>query len=131
MSVTRGVNGTEVAVLTVDDQRIFREAAHDVIEATSGFTSIGEVGSGAEALALLEERQPALVLVDVRMPEMDGIELSRLIKQAHPELVVALISIEDGPYLAAAASSSGAKALVCKKDFGPSLLQGLWRAHGS
>jgi DNA-binding NarL/FixJ family response regulator len=129
--MTRGENGTEVAVLTVDDQRVFREAAHDVIEATAGFTSIGEASSGAEALAVLEERHPALVLVDVRMPDMDGIELSRLIKRAHPDLIVVLISIEDTSDLGASASSSGAEALVCKRDFGPKLLRGLWRAHGS
>jgi DNA-binding NarL/FixJ family response regulator len=121
---------SDVAVLTVDDQRVFREAAHDVIESTDGFTSVGEVGSAHEALTMIEEERPELILVDVRMPGVDGIELTKLIKRAHPELVVALISLEDPENLPAELSTSGAEAFVCKQDFGPRALQGLWLTHG-
>jgi two-component system invasion response regulator UvrY len=121
--------GGDVAVVTVDDQEVFREAARDVIEATAGFTSVGEACSGAEAIALVDERRPELVLVDLRMPEMDGIEVARQIKNAHPEVVVVLITIaEDIP---ATASSCGAEALVHKQDFGPQKLRGLWLVHGA
>ncbi len=123
-------NGGDVAVFTVDDQRVFREAAHDVIEATAGFTSAGGAASGAEALDLVEERRPQLVLVDVRMPGMDGIEVANKLKRSHPETIVVLISIEEEEDLPRRASSSGAEALVCKQDFGPGLLRKLWRAHG-
>jgi DNA-binding NarL/FixJ family response regulator len=121
--------GGDVAVVTVDDQQVFREAAHDVIEATVGFTSVGEACSGVEALALVDERRPELVLVDVRMPDMDGIEVARRIKDAHPEVVVVLITIEEA--VPGAASSSGAEALVRKQDFGPHMLRGLWLVHGA
>jgi two-component system, NarL family, invasion response regulator UvrY len=130
MTTTAPKSGTDVGVLTVDDQRVFREVAQDVIEATPGFRSIGEAGSGEEALAIVEDREPELVLVDVRMPGMDGIELTRLLKRSHPDLVVVLISIEQPPNLPATASSSEAAALVCKRDFGPKMLRGLWQAHG-
>jgi DNA-binding NarL/FixJ family response regulator len=121
--------GGDVAVVTVDDQEVFREAAVDVIEATAGFTSVGEACSGAEAIALVDERRPELVLVDLRMPEMDGIEVARQIKTAHPEVVVVLITIEEA--IPAAASSCGAEALVRKQDFGPQTLRGLWLVHGA
>jgi two-component system, NarL family, invasion response regulator UvrY len=123
-------NGGAVNVVTVDDQPYFRVAARDVIGATPGFESVGEAGSGAEALEVVSELSPQLVLVDVRMPGMDGIETTRLMKAAHPDIVVVLISIEDLTNVPAAASTCGAAALVQKEDFKPSLLRSLWTAHG-
>jgi two-component system, NarL family, invasion response regulator UvrY len=124
-------NDGAVSVLTVDDQPYFRDAARDVIGATPGFEPVGEVCSGSEALAVVDELRPQLVLVDVRMPGMDGIETTRRMKAVHPEVVVVLISIEDMANLPATANTSGAAALVRKQDFKPSLLRSLWTAHGS
>ena len=120
----------DVTVVTVDDQPYFRDAARDVIEATAGFEMVGEACSGEEALAVVGALEPRLVLVDVRMPDMDGIEATRRIKADHPETVVVLISIEDTGNVPASAMTSGAAALVQKRNFGPSLLRGLWVAHG-
>ena len=119
----------QVGVVTIDDQPAFLEAARDVIRATPGFATLGEACSGEEALVIVDQRRPDLVLVDVRMPGMDGIEVVGLIKQAHPAIVVVLISLEEAAHLPAAASSSGAAALVRKQDFGPRMLRRLWRTH--
>jgi DNA-binding NarL/FixJ family response regulator len=119
-----------VTVVTVDDQQVFLTAAREVIDATPGFESVAEATSGEEALRAVDEHDPALVLLDVRMPGMDGIETSRRIKQDHPEVVVVLISIEDPSNLPATAESSGAVALVRKQDLGARLLERLWSAHG-
>ena len=91
----RRMSQTEVRVLTVDDQVVFRRAAHDVIAATPGFEPVGDAESGEEALAEVERLRPELVLLDVRMPGIGGIEAARRITAAHPETVVVLISIED------------------------------------
>jgi DNA-binding NarL/FixJ family response regulator len=123
------MSGAEIGVVTVDDQPVFLKAARDVISATPGFASVGEASSGNEALAVVDEQQPELVLVDVRMPGMDGIEVAGRIKAAHPEVVVVLISLEEPANAPAAATSSGAAALVCKQDFGPRLLRRLWLDH--
>jgi two-component system invasion response regulator UvrY len=120
-----------VGVVTVDDQPVFRGAARDVIEATPGFEAVGEACSGEEALGVVDELAPQLVLVDVRMPGMDGIETAQRIRAAHPQVVIVLISIEDPENLPAAAATSGAAALVCKQDLGPRLLRSLWAAHGT
>jgi DNA-binding NarL/FixJ family response regulator len=126
----RGATEESVGVVTVDDQPFFRGAAHDVIHATPGFEPIGEASSGREALDLVKESSPELVLVDVRMPDMDGIETTRLIKAAHPDVVVILISIEDPSNIPTDAQTSGAAALVRKQDLKPSLLRDLWNSHG-
>lgn len=120
----------EVTVVTVDDQVVFRRAAWDVIAATPGFRPIGEAESGEDALRLVDDVDPALVLVDLRMPGMDGVETSRHIAGAHPEAVVVLITIEDPEALPAGVASCGAVAVARKQDLCPRMLRGLWDAHG-
>ena len=121
-----------VTVVTVDDQAPFRDAARDVIEATPGFEAVGEADGGVNALAVVDRLAPQLVLLDVYMPDVDGIETAQRIKLAHPSTVVVLISIEDSANLPAAATAvSGAAALVLKQDFRPALLRDLWARHGT
>jgi DNA-binding NarL/FixJ family response regulator len=119
-----------VSVVTVDDQAVFRAAARDVIEATPGFESVGEAGSCEEALAVVDQVKPRLVLVDVRMPGVDGVETATKISSTHPEVVVVLISIEEISRVPSTAGDCGAVALVRKQDFGPAMLRDLWARHG-
>jgi two-component system, NarL family, invasion response regulator UvrY len=123
-STTRGVR-----VLTVDDQELFRGVARDVIDATAGFEAVGEATSGEEAIEAVERLGPELVLLDVRMPGMDGIEVARHLSAKHPKTVVVLISIEEGIDVPSAAQLD-AVPLVRKQDFGPRLLRRLWQEHG-
>ena len=128
--VEEGAGHEPVRVLTVDDQAVFRDLARLVLSTTSGFESVGEVASGEQALEVIDELSPQLVLVDVRMPGMGGIEAARRICASHPEIVVALISVEDPLDLPSAAQATGAAAFVRKQDFGAALLRDLWAAHG-
>jgi DNA-binding NarL/FixJ family response regulator len=121
----------EIGVLIVDDQPFFRSAARDVVGALPGFHAVAEASSGQEAVAVVGELHPELVLLDVRMPGMDGIEATRLILAGHPSTVVVLISIEDIAGVPSTAGTCGAAALVRKQDFGPALLRDLWAVHGS
>jgi two-component system, NarL family, invasion response regulator UvrY len=118
-----------VRVLTVDDQELFRGVARDVIDATPGFEAVGEAKSGEEAIEAVERLAPELVLLDVRMPGMDGIEVARCLSAKHPETVVVLISIEEGIDVPSAAQLDTVP-LVRKQDFGPRLLRRLWQEHG-
>jgi DNA-binding NarL/FixJ family response regulator len=120
---------TQVGVLVVDDQAPFRRVALDVVEATPGFAAVGEAASGEEALEVVGEARPDLVLMDVCMPVMDGLETTRRLKAAHPEAVVILISIDAPPDLPSGVEACGARTLVRKQDFGPSALRRLWDAH--
>ena len=118
-------------MVTVDDQPVFLASARDVIDATPGFTAVGEADCGEAALEVVDRLDPGLVLLDVRMPGMGGIETARLIKSSHPATVVVLISIDEAADLPAESTTSNADALARKQDLGPSLLRRLWKAHGS
>jgi DNA-binding NarL/FixJ family response regulator len=111
-----------VWVLAVDDQRPFRDAARRVVDATAGFAWAGEAGSGEEAVNLVRKRAPDIVIIDVRMPDMDGIEAARLVAAERPEVTVLLVSAEP---LASPADllRSRAAAFSRKQQFGPALLR--------
>jgi DNA-binding NarL/FixJ family response regulator len=119
-----------VRTLTVDDHAPFLEVAHELIEATPGFELVGEATTGHGALASVAESEPELMLVDVRMPDMDGVEVARRVRESHPGVVVILISAEDPAELPTSARGCGAAALVRKEELGPSMLRSLWERHG-
>jgi DNA-binding NarL/FixJ family response regulator len=118
-----------VGVLAVDDQPIFLDVAQEVVTATHGFRWVAGVTCGEDALDAMAEHEPALVLLDVRMPGMDGIETARRISERHPDVVVVLISVEANPTMATAVERSGAAVLVRKQELGPAMLRHLWQTY--
>jgi two-component system, NarL family, invasion response regulator UvrY len=119
------------SVLVVDDQAPFRIAAKAVLRRLAGFELAGEASSGPEAIELVDRLRPALVLMDINMPEMNGIEATRRIVAAHPDIVVILCSTYDVDDLPPAAAASGASAYVNKEQLGADTLRRLWQDRGS
>jgi len=117
-----------VSVLIVDDQVPFRRAAASVVRVTGGFEVVGEAGSGEEAVELADALAPGLVLMDINMGGISGIEAARRITAASPQVVVVLLSTYQVDDLPADAASSGAAAYVNKEEFGPQVLKDVW-AH--
>jgi DNA-binding NarL/FixJ family response regulator len=117
--------GRPVTVLAVDDQPVFLRAAHELIAATPGFEQVGEACSGPEALEKAAALRPDLVLLDVRMPGMDGIETARRLADADGEAVVVLISLEAAPEMPPASVA----AHVRKQDLSVRALQSIWAVH--
>lgn len=118
-----------VTVLTVDDQAVFRRAVGDLIAATPGFEEVGQAASGPEALELAAALRPDLVLLDVRMDDMDGIETARRLLAAESGAVVVLISLNEAPE-AVSAVAGGVAAHMRKQDLSTRTLRELWATHG-
>jgi DNA-binding NarL/FixJ family response regulator len=114
-----------VRVLVVDDQMLFRRAAVALVRSLDGFTVIGEALSGEESVAMAAELEPDVVLMDVRLPGIDGPEATRRILAGRPSTRVLLISTYDRQDLPADYLSCGATAFVRKQDLGPEHLMAL------
>ena len=119
-----------VRVLTVDDQPLFRDAARAVVGATPGFEALAEVASGEDALALVDRLRPDLVLLDISLPGIDGLETCRRLTAVRPAPLVVLISADDDPVLRDTARDHGAAGFVAKKELRPGILRTLWERHG-
>jgi DNA-binding NarL/FixJ family response regulator len=118
-----------VGVLAVDDHPRFLDAARAVVEAAPGFSWIGGVTSGEEALATVERSQPDMVLVDINMPEMDGFELARTLCNSHPEILIALISAQHPDELPQAGEDFSAADVLPKENLRPTWLREHWEKH--
>jgi DNA-binding NarL/FixJ family response regulator len=114
------------SVLVVDDQAPFRIAARAVLRRLAEFELAGEASSGHEAIELVDRLRPELVLMDINMPQMNGIEATRQILAAHPGTVVILCSTYDMRDLPSDAGSSGAAGYVNKEQLGADLLRRIW-----
>ncbi len=121
-----GLMSPALQVLVVDDQAPFRSAAKAVLRRMEGFELAGEAENGGEAVAMATALHPALVLMDINMPGMNGIEATRQIVADDPDVVVVLCSTYSPDDLPPDAVSSGARAYLNKEDFGPAVLQRLW-----
>jgi DNA-binding NarL/FixJ family response regulator len=120
-----------ISVLIVDDQLPFRLAARAVVRATPGFDVVGEVASGEEAVEQVGVLTPALVLMDINMGGIDGMEATRRINRSHPDAVIVLLSTYDADDLPEDARTCGAAAYVHKEQFGPDVLERIWREASS
>jgi DNA-binding NarL/FixJ family response regulator len=115
-----------VPVLVVDDQRPFRLAAAAVLRRSEGFELVGEAETGEQALEQVAALHPALVLMDINMPGINGIEATRRILANDPATVVFLCSTYQLGDLPADAHTSGAEAYVNKEELAPGVLRRLW-----
>jgi len=115
-----------VHVLVVDDQAPFRQAMAAVVGATDGFVVVGEAVSGEESITGCSELHPDLVLMDVNLPGIDGVEATRRVRALPSPPVVLLLSTYDADAGIAFVSESGAAAYITKGEFGPDVLAAAW-----
>jgi DNA-binding NarL/FixJ family response regulator len=109
-------------VLIVDDQAPFRSIARQVVDLTPGFEVVGEAESGEEAVDLAAALTPSVVLMDINLPGINGIEATRRILAAAPTTRVVLLSTYRESDLPADALASGARRYVHKEDLEPGVL---------
>jgi DNA-binding NarL/FixJ family response regulator len=85
-------NQQKIRIVIADDQRLFRESVAGILNAESFIEVIGIAGDGLEAVELIRQLQPDVVLMDVKMPHLDGISATRQIKQEFPHIRVMLLT---------------------------------------
>jgi two-component system, NarL family, invasion response regulator UvrY len=115
-----------VSVLTVDDDPRFLLLARDVVEATPGFRPVGEAATGEAALSLVPVLRPELVLMDVRMPGIGGIEAARRIGQATAGRIAVILMSADAHLLACVGRPPGTVGVLRKDKLSPAALRALW-----
>lgn len=124
-----GMSPTPAGVMIVDDQAPFRRAAQMVIGAMSGFEIVGEAESGEAAVELFESLAPSLVLMDINLPGINGIEATRRITTAHPDAKVLLLSTYQASDLPSGTDTCGAVGYVNKEEFGPAVVLDIWKKN--
>jgi DNA-binding NarL/FixJ family response regulator len=116
-------------VLIVDDQEPFRLAARAVVEMTDGFEVAGEAETGEAAVDVARDVEPDLVLMDVNLPGIDGIEATRrILEQSDGRVVVLMVSTYEAEEYAPRAAEAGAAAYIPKSEFDPDRLEEAWAA---
>jgi DNA-binding NarL/FixJ family response regulator len=119
----------EVGVLVVDDQDPFRRAMSVVVESTEGFAVVGAVASGEESVAAAAELEPDLVLMDINLPGITGIEAARQIRGVASAPLVVLLSTHDEDDFDL--SGCGAAAYISKSALSPARLLQVWSDRGA
>lgn len=118
-----------VDVVVVDDEERARKALTALLATYPGVRLVGEAGNGADAVACADAARPSVVLMDVHMPVMDGIEATRRIKREHPGIGVLLITVDSA--MAAAASAAGADEFLVKGLPGRELVAAIRKHAGA
>jgi two-component system, NarL family, invasion response regulator UvrY len=118
----------QVPVWVVDDQASFRRVAVAMLSATDKFVLAGECETGESAIEVTQDERHGIVLMDIHMPGMGGIEAARRIHAAHPDLTVLLMSTYDISDLPCGVTDCGASAYLRKEELSPDALIRIWRA---
>ncbi len=120
---------TKTKVIVADDHPLLRDSIVQLLEKEADFEVVGQAGDGQEAVALVEAKDPDVVVMDVEMPVMDGVDATRQIKASHPEVSVLALTVHDGEEYIAALLDAGAMGYLLKTTYGRELIEAIRAAH--
>ncbi|WP_212975279.1 response regulator transcription factor [Bacillus sp. J14TS2] len=110
-------------ILIVEDQVIVRKGLRMILEQEADFTIIGEAGTGVEALQVMEQAEADLILLDIRMPDMSGIEATKLLKQRWPKVKILILTTFNDEEAAVETLKDGANGFLLKTSEPDKLIQ--------
>jgi DNA-binding NarL/FixJ family response regulator len=103
-------------ILLVDDHPIVREGLRTVLQRRAGWEVVGEASNGEEALEKLEQLQPDVMVLDITMPRLNGLDVCRLARQKTPGTEILFVTQHDSPQMMKEALNAGAKGYVVKSN---------------
>jgi DNA-binding NarL/FixJ family response regulator len=112
----------ELNILVADDHEIVRQGIRNILQPQSQWTVVAEASNGNEAVEKSAELKPQVALIDVGMPEMNGLEATRRIREALPQTEVVILSVHESEQTVREAVSCGARGYVVKSDAGRDLI---------
>lgn len=118
---------SDYTIILADDHVMMREGIRNLIESVDGLKVVGEVGDGLKLIKLVKKTHPHMVILDITMPGMRGIEAAREILALHPETHVLMLSMHKREEFLSMALTAGAKGYLLKEDSGDELLEAIDR----
>jgi len=112
-------------VLIVDDHAFIRRGVQTLLQPYPEWELCGEAGNGNDAIRMVDELQPEVVLMDVTMPGMNGIEATRLIRSAHPNVKIILLTLHESSEVLRSGFRAGANGYLLKADAEEELMKAL------
>lgn len=121
--------GTPIRILVADDNSMVRRSIRMMLDAVDGIEVIGEAKDGREAIDLVEELNPDVVIMDISMPNVDGLQATRAIHDMDTDAHVLILSMYATPTFVRQALRNGAGGYVLKRTLSDELLPALYRVH--
>jgi DNA-binding NarL/FixJ family response regulator len=119
----------KTTVLIADDHPLLRDGLTLLLQKEADFEVIGQAADGEEAVKLAVEKSPDIVLMDIEMPKIDGLEATRQIKARHPETSVLVLTVHDDEEYISAFLEAGAAGYLLKTTYGKELVQAIRAVH--
>ena len=119
----------DIRVLIVDDHAILRDGIRSLLERQEGIAVVGEASNGREALTRVGELEPDIVLMDIAMPEMDGLEATRRVKEDYPNTRVLILTQHDSQEYVTPLLQAGASGYVLKRSGGREVVAAIRQVH--